>query len=371
MAFLTTWFVYYINIFNGFRKKHSAAMLFLLIALLGVLMGAGTQDPDIHNYIIYYYHTWGIVSPDIGYRYFSLIFWKLGFDYQTFRLISSFLGILLIHQTVRKLTDNHVFFYLLYFMYPFMLDVVQVRNFFAMAIFIYAIPYLISEELKDKVKYVLLILIAASFQAIAVIYLPFVAISYIRKNTLWRIILFFMIAVGILAGINKPFLNSLTGFLLDLFSLSGVRIDKYTKVETRFGFLLFWGIQIIDFVLIAIAKHISTMKMRNEGFSEKENYQAKFILLVYWINIVAFLFMPLYVFQATWVRVMRNFIPLNYIAFCIAGRMLPKGDMRKLILGIVIFGYALVMFYIQIYHPYNATIVQPMFKDNWLFKLMP
>lgn len=379
MTYFITGFVYLINIFNSFRKKYSSVLLCLMIAIIWILMGANTKNPDYESYIIYYYNLGGVKALDLGYMYLNRIFLSLGFEYTTFRMFFSLVGILLIQKTVKKFTINNSGFYILYFIYPFMLDAVQVRNFFIMAILIYSFPFLISGTRKDMFKYIILILIASTIQISALIYLPLCVIGKVRKNALWRTILIFMIVAGVLLGSNRTLLANITELMLHQLKSYDSRIEIYGDIQTKFGFLLYWFIQIVNFILILWTKQIMlTGYKTNGGLSIKnqsigtelkyvETSESKLVLLIFWINVYAFLFLPLYVFQATFSRFMRNIIPLNYIAYCIVYNMIPKKNLEKFVYPLMIIIYTIFLFYIEIYHPFSTSIVHPIFESNWFF----
>lgn len=335
-------------------------------------MGANTNNPDYPNYVIYYYNLHNINTPDIGYALISRIFFSLGIEYTTFRIVFSVVGILLIHQTVRKFTNGSSYFYLLYLLYPFLLDVVQQRNFMAMAIFIYAIPFLLTEKRVDKFKYILLILLGASIQIIAIIYLPLLVIRKMNRQLLLKIILGLLIITAGFIGLNRTLLISITNYITNTFISPDLRISLNTVIMTRYGYIVFWMMQLTNFLLILWSRRIiirDSDQLVNERVDKNDLIETNFKMvdLIYWINIYAFLFLPLYVFNSTYARLMRNIFPLNYIVFYLAIIKLNKKTTEKFLFTSIIILYVLFLFLFEIYGPYSVSIVEAIFTKNWLF----
>jgi len=379
LATIITIFIYLSNIINALLKKHSKFLLLLMIALLWGLMGANTQNPDIYAYQISYADT-RLGSLEVGYWALKRLFFSFGFEYAAFRMIISALGILLIHHTVKRLTDNCSAFYLFYFIYPFMMDVVQIRNFLAMAIFIFAVPYLMSDRKRDILKYLLLIIIAASVQTMAIFYLPLLVFIRMKKSVLFKILLIEGIIFLILISLNRSVLNSFSQILINTIGSYDDRIAIFAYRQTNLGFLLFWFMQFANFLLIYWANRYYEPAKNNQSSSKRivrgmynnpleiNNLQHKYIVLMFWINAYAFLFLPFYVFQSTFSRFMRNIIPLNLLAYIVVGQTLSSKSVKKYLFIITCFGYNLFLFYINIYKLYSENIVEAIFKYNWIFR---
>ena len=380
LSIIATTFVCFINFINSTLKKHSKIPVFLIIILMWVLMGANTQNPDIGLYSSDYNLQVQRAASEMGYTYFIKLFYLLGFDYIKFRMIFSFIGIILIHHTVKQFIHNSSAFYLLYFIYPFMMDVVQMRNFMAMAIFIYGIPYLLSENKKDTIKYILLILLASSIQLTAIVYLPICFVAKARKKIFLKFVICVSLISIVVIALDKSLLNEFSQFLLKFFGVYDDRVAIYAYVQTNNGFILFWFIQIMNFSLIYwsnnifIPRSVNTFQTKpsTKGIYKKtltlENRQQKFMVLMLWVNVYAFMFLPFYVFQSTFSRFMRNIVPLNLIAYIIVGQSLPPRSVKKWRFIAVCLIYNCFLFFIDVYNLYSKSIVAAIFKYNWIIK---
>lgn len=341
-------------------------------------MGANTQNPDIYAYQMgYSYLIPG--SFEFGYMFLERIFNFFNFDYSTFRMIISLVGILLIHHTVKLLIKNQSPFYLLYFIYPFLMDVVQIRNFLAMAIFIFAIPFLLSENIKDIIKYILLVLIAASIQVTFVVYIPLFIIPKIKKTVFLK----FLIGIGIiflvLIALNQSGLNLISQLMINTIGSFDDEVLTIAYKQTNLGFILFWAIQSVNFILLYWAnknyipsknnKKINKWAVSsiNPSLIECNSLQFKYIDLIFWINVYAFLFLPLYVFWSTFSRLMRNIIPLNLLVYIIVGKSLPPRSIKKIGFISICITYNCILFFIEIYMLYGESIINSIFKYNYIF----
>jgi hypothetical protein len=333
-----------------------------------VLYWGNTQNPDINNYMIQYESAIfaGNISMGAELQFGFLLIMKfcsaLGMSFEFFVATITILSYLLIHSTVRKFSNNYNYFYLLYFIFPFFLDVVQIKNFLAMAIFIYAIQYLLTNLLKDKVKYVFLIIVAGTIHYAALLYLPMALINVKKKNELTRFIAVFAVVgslVVLLNGKQIPFINE----FVRLFFYSE-EIIGWLETKTNLGFILFWAMQTASFFMVKYSKTLFIKNTVNNSFvSEKVSL---FINLVYWINIMAFLFFPFYILASTFSRLMRNIILLNYISFSITSNLIKNRD-EKIIFNLLVAVYVLFFFIVQL-SPYMESVVEAIFKNNLIFK---
>ena len=66
--------------------------------------------------------------------------------------------------------------------YPFLLDVAQIRHFMAISIFTFSVRYLESYSKKNLIKYIFLIVIAASQQIMAIAFLAYLLVYLIDQK---------------------------------------------------------------------------------------------------------------------------------------------------------------------------------------------
>ncbi|EGP5047447.1 hypothetical protein E5K16_002356, partial [Enterococcus faecium] len=243
--------------------------------------------------------------------------------------------------------------------------------------FIFAVPFLTESTLKGKLKYVLLIVMAASFQITAFVYLPIAFLGNVEKNKLIKLILIIVIILSVVIGLNRSFVIYLAGLISSSLGNFDDRIIEFSSVDTTYGFIIYWGLQIISFFLIKWAKK-SYENSYQEDIQEKllinnKNFEYKLIKLLDVINIYSFIFLPFYVIQLTYGRFLRNILPLNYIILILAYRKNKVVEGKITLHTTLMFSsliiYAVLNFYFMIYMEYNDTIIKPLFTDNWFLNM--
>ena len=359
MALITTIFVYILNIINLFLKKNKGIIANVMILLLWILFFGNYNNPD---YGVYYtsYSTQKVIN-DLGYLKLTEFFYNIGWSYEQFLMLFSLIGFLLIKSTIKKYTKNYSYIYLLYFLFPFMFDIVQIRNFMAMSIFIYSIRYLVSDVKLSKLKYICLILIASTIQKLAIMYLLFLFVDKIVSNKIIKKIFTFIVICSLLISLNSTILNTVGSLLSNIFS--DIRFDNYFSVQTRFGYLYYWALQIISFVLVKKSYN------RIEKQKNKINIESyKFTLVMYSVIQMTFLFFPFYVFQSNFFRLFRNIYILIYMIFSITSDIMPSRSIEKIFYNIIIISFVMGISFLELFSHYFSEIVINVFKYNFLLK---
>lgn len=156
------------NFINLFAKKYFKWIPRLLIFFMWIVFWGSHDNPDSFNYLRMYDLQ---NSNDFGYNVLIRIGNFFHLSYTSFLVFISLAGFILIFRTVSKYCENKSWMLLLYFFYPFMLDVVQVRNFLSMAMVIYAVNFLIRGYRHDNLKYITMVCLASTIQITSLIYL--------------------------------------------------------------------------------------------------------------------------------------------------------------------------------------------------------
>lgn len=358
MSIIATILVGLLNIFGYiFNSKFNKVWFSLLFLIMIILMGGNNYNPDIFAYM--YNYEFRSESSDYGYQFLKNIFIYFGLSYEQFKLCLTIFCFFLINNTVRRFIKYPSLFYLLYFIYPFFIDIVQVRNFFIMSILIYSLPYLITDLKKDKIKFFILTLFASTIQLTAIVYLPLIMISKIKRYKYLRFILLTIIIFCTMIALNKSLLSTFTLNIIAVLGNFDERISNYGFIQTNYGFILLWAIQFTNFLMIYWSK-----KKCGENKLLLKHEQNKYIETVYYINLIAFLFLPFYVFQVTFSRFMRNIIPINLIAFLITDSIYKK---NKYIFRVVYISYQVMLLYIDLNYLYPNIILNDFFEYNWIF----
>lgn len=353
------------NLLGTFNKNKPNYFLFFSSLLMWLTFGWNFQNPDYYNYQLMYNdikNSSGLLfeGKDLGFKLLMNISNLLGMNYQMFVIVVSSIGLLLILSTVRKYSPNVMYVYLLYFIFPFFLDIVQVRNFLMMAIMIFSIRYLVEETRHSTLKFVIANFIAITIHSLAVLYIPLIFVKSKNKMII-RLGVFIILCVSAIIFINGneiPFIKQIVGlFTNNRFIL------RWFEFKTNFGFLLPWFIHIMTYFLMLLSKKIIAKNSHDLDIIE-----VRYFYVMYWITVLGFFFFPFYMVNTEFLRLVRNFSILNYISFSISNKAIGKKNIKlKSEYNFLIIIYTLLILTIQLLVPHYETVIKPILENNLLW----
>lgn len=351
------------------RKQKDAAIVFIVIAFLAILLGGNTSNPDYDTY--HYTYLYGREnSIEIFYTFFISLGKRLGFSFEVFRFEIYCLALLLLYIAITRFSKMTLPFWVLYFIFPMILDGTQTRNFLAMVIVINAIVYLFDRNKTNIVKFCALIVIAAGFQALSLLYLLLLLIPYLEESKYLKRTIIAVLIISVLIALNKTVLSSMIQFLISLIGDIDPRIEKYGVVRTRYGFLFSWLIHVIIWGFSAYLRKKVLVEDK-----EDEN-KVKLIEFGYWLSIVSILYFPFYVLVSTFDRIYRTIIIVEYAIWTFViqkkpvKRVTTKVSVRvdTVLIFITVISFSLLLFFGNIDSLYHETMVVPFFEDNWIIQ---
>lgn len=366
MTYVIASFLLLLNIVFSYVKNNGKIFAFLLMFFAWALYWGNLNNPDYAGYnFLYNQMNYGAPIFDsrfseIGYRILMKIGVLLNLEFHYFIAVITGISFILIHKTIKKFTHEYNYIYALYFIFPLMLDIVQIRNFLSMSIFIYSIQFILNNNRKSDIKYILSILLASSFHYSALLYLPFIFINKKEnKIIVYGIAIFSVFASVLIIANNRqiPLIKEILSLFYD-----GTYLLNWFDSKTNWGFLLFWFIQVLSFLVI---KYSKSLYYKNNSSSD-QSIQSKFISKVYLINLMAFMFLPFYLLESTFTRLMRNILLLNYTSFAITNKSM-KNRNDRFSYNIIVTAYILFIFTVQLYFPYKNSIINAIFSLNRLF----
>lgn len=126
----------------------------------------------------------------------SDIFFGMGFSYQVFLFCISFVALILMSSTVYRYSYKPEMVLLLYFIFPFIIDATQIRNFISMAISIYAFRFLVDKDKYWVINYYLGITIALFFHTATIVLFAIPILMCFKGYA--KFILPIIIAIGVI-----------------------------------------------------------------------------------------------------------------------------------------------------------------------------
>ncbi|WP_313893775.1 EpsG family protein [Psychrobacillus sp.] len=350
---------------KGIEKKFSLSFIFLFI-IMWLLFGGNTWNADYANYSRLYndISEFSSRNTEVGFYIFSKICSLMGLSYNTFLMIYSLVGMLLIASTIKKYSNNDTLALMLIFIFPFLIDIVQIRNFMAMAILIYSIPYLVSGKLKDLLKYIFFIFLAFCFHKTALFYL----ILLLTKIKSIRKIIFFSFSFLIVALIGKSAIVSVFSQILNLERYGVYLSNSESPVVTFILFLyIFTNILLIGYV----ARKMNTNKYKefSDSYGLRKYDQGKFANLILKINILGTISLVFISMDINFLRLFRNLIPLNLIVFTM---MKPRNrfttNLNEFVHSILFFSLIIISNIVFIVLLSYDEILYPVFVHNIIFE---
>lgn len=332
----------------GFWKKHCKMIAFLTFLFFWTLFWGNTDNPDLMNYMYQYNNVLNTssVNTEIGYYFITKCFARLGFSYQWYIAIVTLICYGIIFNTIKNYTQNYNYVFLFYIIHLFIFDIIQIRNFMMMSILIFAVKYLVRNTTKDRIIYLLLICISATIHKTGIIYSLAVLIKPSDSNKVIKNIAISSVILSIITYINDGKIPILSNYLMSTFDgvVQSTYLDVYVPVKYILCLIL---LQFVNFGILLLSKSI--IHRIYDGFCE-ENYKlfehyhdklsilenkCKFVDVVFWMNVLAFAFIPLYMESINFYRLMRNLNLLNFIVMSIVSDYLKVNDIKKIKFNII------------------------------------
>lgn len=311
MVILFYSFLFVLILLNTLSNRKSENKLYILVILLVWFLLVFVNDDyvDWSTYQgLFEKSTYIYYTKDIGFGVLCYILKSLGFKAISLRIVIYTIGLFLLDRSLRKINVNKLLFLALYCFYPVPSDAMHLRTCIVSYIFIYAIiSYIID---KNWIKYLLLIAIAALFHKMAILYMPFVLINKVDKNNKFtkRSLTFIGVAV-VLMGWNRALISWLSGILVNISkSVEMGNITNSIGAGIKNGWIIDWVVQLSFFAIIYFIRYY---------FKKTNSNNRHTIECIFWINVIALIFMPFYFISFDYFRLFRNMLAIEYMAFCI------------------------------------------------------
>lgn len=250
---------------------------FIAISILIIIMGGNNYNSDYNNYEHMYYMSkyfrfddfdykavlWYGYSPDIGYTILNRLFLTIDIDYSGYKLITSAILLIILFACVDKMAKGFFIVIILYVLYPFIVDVIQVRNFFIEVITI--IVFYIYWKYQKKYWCIFLVFTGSLFHSSLLVILPFFVFDKYFRSKMNFISKLFIILGVIMPLYAQWLVNVRGGFFIPVDFMK--HYNGYVNEEISFGYLLMYLYTIIPLVVLLMIKKY---KWKYFDFNEKE-----------------------------------------------------------------------------------------------------
>lgn len=360
---------YFISIFllsiGFFKTKKDKIWSYFILVFMLVLSIGNYDNSDYYNYATRYEEQ-KYLGLEVGWGALCRIANHIGLNFQEFKMILFIIWIIVLFRTVSKYTKNGLLVFSLYFVFPFFLDVVQLRNMIVTVIIMIAFQYLLKPGLKTSFIYLIHIFLATIFHEIAFWYILLLIAKYWRNKVTLLIYSILITVLGCLA-VYSGLIEKIVGFITNR-----QRTLNYFSSKASYGVIIGWGEVILLFLVFLLfyrqyqkqkrKKYVicvpDKMIIDNKYFRRelKIDYDY-FAELMYKVNCIQLISCILICYNGTFFRIVRNLLLFNYIFIAQViwknGKQTANSFILKFLIALVIMVVCLIG-YIE---NYNETII--------------
>ncbi len=357
-------------VFFPYRKKIKLINL-LMVGFMTYIAFNVRQTPDINNYMIRY--NMDYAGHEYGFILLARFFRNHGATYFEFQNCYLLVAISTISYGLIRLTDNRTFIYIFYFFFPFLLNLVQLRNFMVLAFLVLAIGVSYGNEnnIIKRIGWCVLCGLAATQHIVAIAYIPFVFV-WDNKKAL-KFIIGGSLGVTLLLLITPDRMVAIISNFINLVA-DDTRASIYGVRATQFGII----VMVLESVaMILIAKYSSIFideynqlldKMGSTKYIETSHFEFVVNLLYY-----SSIFWPFYFLNGNFTRLMQNELLIVYMVIATVMRyalnitQLSERNVKMSNMLIGIFLFFIPLYAINLSTLWNGlyeSVVVPVLYDN-------
>lgn len=309
MLFIIIWILNLIAVMI-LKKNRLIGFFSILLSILFIInIPLDTVQDTLVYYSSYYNDNGGF---EYGYSEISHWFLTNGYSFWQFKFVVSFIALLLIGFSVQKYIQNISLFVLLWLPFPFLIDVIQFRNFLMMSLVLYSSIYILKSNILSKSYGVFVLYAATLFHSGAWIFFLVIPLSFFKISKIIKLVpvmIMFSWVLGFLL-----YFTPLASKLITLLSKYIMSVTNREALADRVGGIYvprFWQI-FLFWVAITIFVLIVT-KIVSRGIDMQENLNILKPLLLF--SVVSLLVIPLVTMQWDYTRIMRNSFIFAEIAY--------------------------------------------------------
>ena len=355
-----------------FRTVKERFFIFLITAFMLILACFSYDMADYNAYALGYErigngYTGGYLM-ELGYILCEKIGNYAGMSFSVFRFFFLGIAILLLTASIYQYAKNRaVCIMLLYIIYPFLFDIVQMRHFMASTIAIFALRFLREKTYANMIKYVLFILLASMMHLSALLYM-IMLIVYLNidlKKYLHYILMTIAGEIIVLTSISHGLLGKLYQFVISKISL--IRTTKTYWIGDinasvyKHYIALFFILILLIFIIYKNNKIVTLLSLNDQTDLE-------WLLK---ISLASLCFIPLIQVSDHFLRLFRSMIIIINLTFFRFSRMHKFKTLNRFIYNlspyIFVIMYAFMFLSIRSESYYN-NVTMPILNNNYFIE---
>ena len=331
-------YIYILLIILGILLNRKINFNLLVILFTISLVYLSIKCPDYSNYENVYNHIGKgnlYLDTGIAWYYICRFFTTFKINFRIFKTIIVLISIVLINQTVKFFSNDEKkyksFFWIIYLIFPLLLDCIQFRFVLAASITFFSFKYWNQKKISKIVFTSLLLVIATLIHSTCHFFLFSYFFQLVSKKLSDKGIIKYFLAIIVITFViyyRKDLLIKIASHFVN-----GQRIERYFNQGTAAGILSI----IINFLLLfinySIIKYQCIISKNNINYSGKDK---NILETIRKINLLTFLILPLQLLDANFIRITRITWLLNLLAYIIAQR----NEVKKIVLFKIKLNYA-------------------------------
>ena len=338
----------------AFIKKDSKKTFWLLMIWMFILFAFNYMNADYAMYqrqYIKYGTSDQFYSSEFLWQLLCKIFYGLHVPYSVFICLYSIFPIVAVGILVNSLSKHKAIALSCFFVFPFLIEVVQIRDFMAIMIISLGLRGLYLNKKNSTFKYMLCCLIAGGFHYISLFYLLLI---FVKKMDLRRLAFFILpISIFLILLSEMGLVTKIIEFIIPTEKFNAYFLSGEWQVSHAIAFLSI----ALQFIII-ISLFITYMKHKKRNNQESlENIDLLSFMLK--CNLLLLIAVPLYFYTFEFTRIFRGLLLLDYIAIT---NTLDKNltydnlSIRTLTIMLVATLFFVLVIYVNIYHKTVVSI---------------
>ncbi|MCM1458711.1 MAG: EpsG family protein [Bacteroides sp.] len=219
------------------KNKTTLWILDYISIIILVLIMAHSNYSDLMAYERHYsFSKANMLSSRFEYGFnLYMVICKFIFNlsFYQFKLLTFTVCILLIYISYKKFTYNFSYFIMMFMLYEIFFDGVQMRNFIAISLIIFGLPYLFTRTVKGTIVYIVTVFSAFFFHSSSVAFIVFLVVlidfKKLLNNRMVRFILAGLVVASVFIVIHMARTDQLTR-LLSNFSSRFISLDVSDRI---------------------------------------------------------------------------------------------------------------------------------------------
>lgn len=343
--------IYVLPIIGGvfLKWKGNAQPYVIIVSITAMILSLFCTTHADYSLYETLYARYGEIASSWGSRpVWGLLSWlgyQLDLPYNWFSGIIAAVSTYMIGTVARKVSPNTPFFLALILIYPGLINLVQLRQYFASALLLCAIDGLISSGKMGKLRFIICIALAAGVHSSAIVFLPLLFVGFFERHSSVFVVL---TLVSLVLGLTGNILNSiaLAMFNSDVteayFNGQGGGANTLTSIFTVFE--VFGAFLLAKCVEKELNNGTSDIVMGNKTIT-------RLIKITNLINILFIAILPVLIINTDFLRLHRYALLVNAILYsCVVyqnNRII--GSVYKILFTVYYFAILYFLYWINVF----------------------